>query len=71
VVVADPRALRADERVDLVRWRLGDEPFGILTERAEVVDGEGFPRVAAGLRSAQGEPLWDALALRIAESVLP
>ena len=38
VVFADPRALRADERVDLVRRRLGDEPFRVLTERAQVVE---------------------------------
>jgi hypothetical protein len=43
----------------------------MLAERADFVEGEGFERVAAGLRSAQGERLWDALALRIAESVLP
>ena len=43
----------------------------MLAERAELVEDEGFPRVAAGLRRADGDPLWSAIALRIAESVLP
>jgi hypothetical protein len=43
----------------------------MLAERAQLVDDEGFPRVAAGLRGADGDPLWSAIALRIAESVLP
>jgi hypothetical protein len=43
----------------------------LLGERGELVEGEGFPRVAAGLRRAEGDPLWSALALRIAESALP
>jgi hypothetical protein len=43
----------------------------MLSERAQLVEAEGFPRVAAGLRGAGGEPLWSALAQRIAESVLP
>jgi hypothetical protein len=43
----------------------------MLAERAQVVEDEGFPRVAAGLRRADGDPLWSAIALRIAESVLP
>jgi hypothetical protein len=51
-----------------------------LAERAELVEREGFPRVAAGLRrvldeSSGGPPpddrLWTAFAVRIAESVLP
>jgi hypothetical protein len=42
----------------------------ILAERAQVVEREGFPRVAAGLRAATGDVLWAALARRIAESVL-
>jgi hypothetical protein len=51
-----------------------------LAERAELVEREGFPRVAAGLRgvldeSSGGQPpddcLWTAFAVRIAESVLP
>jgi hypothetical protein len=51
-----------------------------LAQRAELVEREGFPRVAAGLRrvldeSSGGEPpddrLWTAFAVRIAESVLP
>jgi hypothetical protein len=51
-----------------------------LAERAALVEAEGFPRVGAGIRralgdSSGGEPpddrLWSALALRIAESVLP
>jgi hypothetical protein len=51
-----------------------------LEARAGLVEQEGFPRVAAGLRgalddSSGGRPpddrLWSALALRIAESVLP
>jgi hypothetical protein len=42
----------------------------LLAERAETVEREGFPRVAAGLRAATGDPLWAALAERIAESVL-
>jgi hypothetical protein len=51
-----------------------------LAARARLVEDEGFPRVAAGLRralddSSGGLPpddrLWSALALRIAESVLP
>ena len=51
-----------------------------LDERAGVVEQEGFPRVAAGMRTALDESsggrppddrLWSALALRIAESVLP
>ena len=51
-----------------------------LAERAELVEREGFPRVAAGLRrvldeSSAGQPpddsLWTAFAVRIAESVLP
>jgi hypothetical protein len=50
-----------------------------LAERAAVVEGEGFPRVAAAIRrvldeSSGGEPpddrLWSAMALRIAEAVL-
>ena len=43
----------------------------MLAERAQLVEDEGFPRVAAGLRRADGDPLWSAIALRIAESVLP
>jgi hypothetical protein len=43
----------------------------MLDERAQLVENEGFPRVAAGLRRANGDPLWSAIALRIAESVLP
>jgi hypothetical protein len=43
----------------------------MLAERAQLVDHAGFARVAAGLRRAEGDPLWSALALRIAESVLP
>jgi hypothetical protein len=43
----------------------------MLGDRAQLVEDEGFERVAAGLRGAQGEALWSALALRIAESVLP
>ncbi len=43
----------------------------MLAERAQLVEDEGFPRVAAGLRRANGDPLWSAIALRIAESVLP
>jgi hypothetical protein len=51
-----------------------------LRERAALVDAEGFPRVAIGLRRALDESsggvppddrLWAAMALRIAESVLP
>jgi hypothetical protein len=51
-----------------------------LAERAALVEAEGFPAVAAGLQqtldeSSGGEPpddlLWTAMALRIAESVLP
>ena len=42
----------------------------MLAERAEVVETEGFPRVANGLRAASGDPLWTALAERVAESVL-
>ena len=41
-----------------------------LAERARLVEAEGFPRVAHGLRAATGDPLWTALARRIAESVL-
>jgi hypothetical protein len=50
-----------------------------LAERAAVVEAEGFPRVAAGIRQALDESsggtppddrLWSAMALRIAESVL-
>jgi hypothetical protein len=44
---------------------------GMLDDRAQLVEDEGFPRVAAGLRRAKGDPLWSAIALRIAESVLP
>ncbi|MDA0159429.1 hypothetical protein OM076_04065 [Solirubrobacter ginsenosidimutans] len=43
----------------------------MLAERAQLVEDEGFPRVAAGLRRAAGDPLWSAIAQRIAESVLP
>ena len=43
----------------------------MLAERAQLVEAEGFPRVATGLRAATGDPLWTALAARIAESVLP
>jgi hypothetical protein len=43
----------------------------MLDDRAQVVEDAGFDRVAAGLRRAEGDPLWSALALRIAESVLP
>ena len=43
----------------------------LLADRARLVEDEGFPRVAAGLRRAEGDPLWSALALRIAESALP
>jgi len=43
----------------------------MLAERADVVQDEGFPRVADGLRRATGDPLWTALAARIAESALP
>jgi hypothetical protein len=43
----------------------------MLDDRAQLVEAEGFPRVATGLRRATGDPLWSALALRIAESVLP
>jgi hypothetical protein len=43
----------------------------MLADRARLVEDEGFPRVAAGLRRAEGDPLWSALALRIAESALP
>jgi hypothetical protein len=42
----------------------------MLAERARLVEAEGFPRVAHGLRAAAGDPLWTALAERIAESVL-
>src|SRR5262245_18190762 len=51
-----------------------------LRERVALVEAEGYPRVAAGLRrvldeSSGGVPpddrLWSAMALRIAESVLP
>jgi hypothetical protein len=42
----------------------------MLAERAGTVEAEGFPRVAHGLRAAKGDPLWSALAERIAESVL-
>jgi hypothetical protein len=42
----------------------------MLAERAGRVEAEGFPRVADGLRAASGDPLWTALAERIAESVL-
>jgi hypothetical protein len=42
----------------------------MLAERAGAVEAEGFPRVAGGLRAAKGDPLWTALAERIAESVL-
>jgi hypothetical protein len=42
----------------------------MLAERAGAVEAEGFPRVANGLRAAKGDPLWSALAERIAESVL-
>ena len=42
----------------------------MLAERAALVEAEGFPRVAQGLRAATGDPLWTALAERIAESVL-
>jgi len=42
----------------------------MLAERAQTVEAEGFPRVAQGLRAAKGDPLWTALAERIAESVL-
>jgi hypothetical protein len=42
----------------------------MLAERAQLVEAEGFPRVAQGLRAATGDPLWTALAERIAESVL-
>jgi hypothetical protein len=52
----------------------------VLEERASLVEAEGFPRVAAAFRqlleaTAGGSPpadlLWNAMALRIAESVLP
>jgi hypothetical protein len=43
----------------------------LLADRARLVEDEGFPRVAAGLRRAEGDRLWSAIALRIAESVLP
>lgn len=43
----------------------------MLAERAELVEAEGFPRVAGGLRATTGDTLWTALAARIAESVLP
>jgi hypothetical protein len=61
-------------REELARARAG------LEERASLVEAEGFPRVAAAFRqlleeTAGGSPpadlLWNALALRIAESVLP
>jgi hypothetical protein len=51
-----------------------------LAQRAELLEGEGFPRVAAGVRRVLDESsavqpaddrLWVAFALRIAESVLP
>ena len=45
-----------------------------LTERAQLVGDEGFPRVAAALSQLAAGPderVWSALALRIAESVLP
>jgi hypothetical protein len=42
----------------------------MLGERADVVEHEGFRRVAHGLRAAAGDPLWTAFAQRIAESVL-
>jgi hypothetical protein len=56
---AEPRLGRARER---------------LAARADELAGDGFPRVAAGLRAAAAlddEALEAALALRIAESVLP
>lgn len=52
----------------------------VIEQRAATADAAGFGRVAVGLRlaleeTAGGEPpanlLWSALALRIAESVLP
>ena len=46
----------------------------LLTERARLLDDEGFARVAAALRHVLAGPderIWSALALRIAESVLP
>jgi hypothetical protein len=52
----------------------------LLAERAALVSDEGFPRIAAGIQraldeSSGGKPpddrVWSALALRIAESVLP
>ena len=42
-----------------------------LSERAALLDAEGFPRVAAGVRgSLESADVWSALAERIAESVL-
>ena len=43
----------------------------MLAQRADEVQQDGFPRVADGLRRATGDPLWTALAARIAESALP
>jgi hypothetical protein len=67
-----PQSAVAAARLELAR--------AVLGERAGLVEHEGFPRVAAGLRralddSSGGRPpddrLWSAFALRIAESVLP
>jgi hypothetical protein len=68
----EPQPAVAAAQLEVARATLGD--------RAALVEEEGFPRVAAGLRraldeSSGGQPpddrLWSALALRIAESVLP
>ncbi len=67
-----PDAERARERLASARTA--------IERRAVMVEEAGYPRVARGFRevaegSAGGEPpadpLWQALALRIAESVLP
>ena len=46
----------------------------VLDERTRLLEEEGFARVAAALRHVLAGPderIWSALALRIAESVLP
>ena len=63
--VAQRMALDGDAATQLRRAET------MLADRAQLVEDEGFERVATGLRDAHGEPLWAALALRIAESVLP
>jgi hypothetical protein len=79
--VAQRMLLDAAEEPDLEMAREGLATVrDVIEQRAATVDAAGFRRVAEGLRlaleeTAEGEPpanlLWSALALRIAESVLP